>query len=70
MKRVVLMVALALVVALVMAPSGPAWATIHPLANTECSNDDASAVANDQMPGGYRPATGCGGVAYPASLGA
>lgn len=55
MKRVVLMVTLALVVALMMALSGPAWATIHPLANMECSNENASAVAQSQDPPGLTP---------------
>jgi hypothetical protein len=55
MKRVVLMVTLALVVALMMALSGPAWATIHPLANMECSNDNASAITQNQTPPGLTP---------------
>jgi hypothetical protein len=45
-----LMLTVALVTALMMALSGPAFATIHPLANSECANDNASAVANEQMP--------------------
>ena len=57
MKRVVLMVTLALVVALMMALSGPAWATIHPLANMECSNEHASSVANNQLPTGLSPSS-------------
>ena len=55
MKRVVLMVTVALVMALMMALSGPAWATIHPLANSECASDNASSVANDQLPPGLSP---------------
>jgi hypothetical protein len=55
MKRVVLLVTLALVVALMMALSGPAWATIHPLANMECSNDNASAITQNQTPPGLTP---------------
>ena len=55
MRRIVLMVTLASVVALMMALSGPAWATIHPLANSECASDNASAVANDQLPPGLSP---------------
>ena len=55
MKRVVLMVTLASVMALMMALSGPAWATIHPLANSECASDNASDVANDQLPPGLSP---------------
>ena len=57
MKRIVLMVTLALVMALMMALSGPAWATIHPLANMECSNDNASSVANNQLPTGLSPSS-------------
>jgi hypothetical protein len=55
MKRIVLMITLASVVALMMALSGPAWATIHPLANSECASDNASSVANDQLPPGLSP---------------
>ena len=55
MKRIVLMVTVASVAALMLALAGPAWATIHPLANMECSNEHASAVANDQMPPGLSP---------------
>ena len=70
MKRVVLMVTLALVVALMMALSGPAWATIHPLANMECSNENASAVTQSQDPPGLTPGalptdTGGADVAQP-----
>ena len=55
MKRIGFMVTVALVTALMMALSGPAFATIHPLANSECANDNASAVANEQMPPGLTP---------------
>ena len=70
MKRVILMVTLALVVALMMALSGPAWATIHPLANMECSNENASAVTQSQDPPGLTPGalptdTGGADVAQP-----
>jgi hypothetical protein len=57
MKRLVFMVTVALVMALMMGLSGPAWATIHPLANMECSNENASSVANDQLPTGLSPAS-------------
>jgi hypothetical protein len=57
MKRIVSMVTLASVVALMMALSGPAFATIHPLANMECSNEHASSVANDQLPTGLSPSS-------------
>jgi hypothetical protein len=52
MKRIVLMVTLALVVAAMMALAGPALATVHPLANSECANDSASEVATGQAPPG------------------
>jgi len=56
MKRIVLMVTLAVVLALMMAVAGPASATIHPLANMECSNDaNASAVTQSQDPPGLTP---------------
>ena len=57
MKRITLLLTVALVVALMMALSGPAWATIHPLANSECASDNASSVANDQLPPGLSPAS-------------
>ncbi len=52
MRRIVLMVALALVVAAMMALAGPALATVHPLANSECADDSASEVAKGQAPPG------------------
>jgi|SRR5215210_3532394 len=55
MKRIVLMVTVAMVLALMMGLSGPALATIHPLANSECASDKASDVANDQLPPGLSP---------------
>ena len=55
MKRIVFMVTVASVMALMLAMAGPAFATIHPLANSECSNANASAVATDQMPPGLSP---------------
>jgi hypothetical protein len=55
MKRIVLVVTVALVMGLMMALSGPAWATIHPLANMECSNENASAVTQNQTPPGLTP---------------
>jgi hypothetical protein len=58
MKRIILMVTVALVMALMMVLAGPASATIHPLANMECSNENASAVANNQLPTGLSPASG------------
>ena len=52
MKRIVLMVTLALVMAAMMALAGPALATIHPLNNSECANAAASDVAKFQSPPG------------------
>jgi hypothetical protein len=51
-KRIVFMVTVALVMAAMMALAGPALATIHPLANSECANENASEVAKDQNPPG------------------
>ena len=57
MKRLVLMVTVALVMALMMALAGPALATIHPLANSECASDNPNSqgVANNQTPPGLTP---------------
>jgi hypothetical protein len=52
MKRIVLMVTLALVMAAMMAVAGPAFATIHEVAKMECASEDASPVAQDQTPPG------------------
>ena len=52
MKRIILMVTVALVMAVMMALAGPASATIHPLSNAECANENASEVAKDQNPPG------------------
>ncbi len=55
MRRIVLLASVASVIALMLALAGPALATIHPLANSECASDNASAVANDQLPPGLSP---------------
>src|SRR5215207_390285 len=52
MKRIILMVTVALVMAAMVAVAGAAFATIHPLANSECANASASEVAKDQNPPG------------------
>ena len=52
MKRIVFMVTVAAVMALMMVVAGPASATIHPLANSECADASASDVAKDQNPPG------------------
>ncbi len=55
MRRIVLMVTVALVMALMMALAGPAFSAIHPLANSECANDNASEVPQSQDPPGLFP---------------
>ena len=55
MKRIVLMVTVAVVMALMLAVAGPALATIHPLANSECASDNSQGVANEQEPPGLTP---------------
>ena len=52
MRRIILMATVSLVMAAMLALSGPALATIHPLSNAECANDSASDVAKDQNPPG------------------
>jgi hypothetical protein len=57
MKRIILLVTVAMVVVLMMAVAGPAMATIHPLSNAECANDSASDIANEQHPPGLSDPT-------------
>jgi hypothetical protein len=52
MRRIVLLVTVASVAALMLALAGPALATIHPLANSECASDSSQGVANAQEPPG------------------
>jgi hypothetical protein len=52
MKRIILLVTAALVMALMLAVAGSALATVHPLANSECANENASDVATGQNPPG------------------
>ena len=52
MRRTTLLLTVALVVALMMAIAGPALATVHPLANSECSGLDETTVAGSQDPPG------------------
>jgi len=56
MRRIVLMVTVAVVMALMMALTGPAYAAIHPLAHMECANESADAspqeVPEEQDPPG------------------
>jgi len=65
MKRIVLMVTVALVMALMMALAGPALATIHPLANMECANENASAVTQSQDPPGLSGQSNTDNIAQP-----
>jgi len=55
MKRIVLMVTVALVMAAMMAVAGPALATVHPLSNSECSGLGEDTVAGSQDPPGLSP---------------
>jgi hypothetical protein len=55
MKRLILMVTVAVVMALMLGVAGPALATIHPLANSECASDNSQGVANEQEPPGLTP---------------
>src|SRR5918995_4341315 len=52
MKRITFLLPVALVVALMLAVAGPALATVHPLANSECSGLDETTVAGSQDPPG------------------
>src|SRR5215207_2186241 len=52
MKRVLLLVTVAAMMAAMMVVAAPAFATIHPLSNSECSNASASDVATEQDPPG------------------
>ena len=53
MKRIVLMVTVALVMATMMAVAGPALATVHPIAKSECSASAAEGTpADTQNPPG------------------
>ncbi|HSL00929.1 MAG TPA: hypothetical protein VK869_11380 [Rubrobacteraceae bacterium] len=51
-RRIILMVAVALMMALMVALAGAASATIHPLAKMECANENASEVVQTQDPPG------------------
>ena len=52
MKRIILMVTVAVVMALMIALSAPAFGAIHPLAHMECANGSASVVTKTQDPPG------------------
>jgi hypothetical protein len=55
MKRIILLLSVALVMASMLVLAGPALATVHPLANSECANPSASDVATGQDPPGLTP---------------
>jgi hypothetical protein len=70
MKRIVLMVTVAMVMVLMLAVAGPALATVHPLSNSECSGLGEDTVAGSQDPPGLTPGalptdTGGADVAQP-----
>jgi hypothetical protein len=52
MKRLMRLLAVAVMLAVMLAIAGPAFATVHPLANSECAADSASEVAKGQAPPG------------------
>ena len=55
MRRLLLLVTVAAMLAAMMVLAAPAFATIHPLANSECANDNASLIAREQLPPGLSP---------------
>jgi hypothetical protein len=65
MKRITLLLTVALVMAAMMAVAGPASATIHPLANSECASDSSQGVANDQNPPGLSGGSNADNFAQP-----
>jgi hypothetical protein len=65
MKRITLLLTVALVMAAMMAAAGPALATVHPLANSECANAEASDVATGQNPPGLSGGSNADNFAQP-----
>jgi hypothetical protein len=63
MKRILLGMSVAALMLAVTAV--PAFATIHPLANSECANDSASDVATDQSPPGLSGGSNADNFAQP-----
>ncbi len=56
LRRILLVLSVAALMAAMLALMAvPAFATIHPLANSECANENASAVARSQDPPGVTP---------------
>ena len=58
MRRILLLLAVATMLAILMVVAGPAFATIHPLAEMERANNSASAVVQEQDPPGLTPGSG------------
>jgi hypothetical protein len=57
-RKLSVFLAAALLSALMLVVAGPAFATVHPLANSECASDNSQGVANDQDPPGLTPDEG------------
>jgi hypothetical protein len=56
LRRLLLVMSVAaLMAAMVALTAVPAFATVHPLANSECANASASSVATSQEPPGLTP---------------
>jgi hypothetical protein len=52
MKRIILLLTVAAMIAAMMAAAGPAFATIHEVAKMECASENASPVVQSQDPPG------------------
>ena len=66
MRRILLVMSVAaLVVAMLAVTAVPAFATIHPLANSECANANASDVATGQNPPGLTGQSNADNFAQP-----
>ena len=66
MRRILLVMSVAaLMAAMVALMAVPAFATIHPLANSECANDSASDVATGQNPPGLSGGSNADNFAQP-----
>jgi hypothetical protein len=65
LKRIVLLFLVAVMMAAMMVVAAPAFATIHPLSNSECSNASASVVATEQNPPGVSGGSNADNFAKP-----
>ena len=65
MKRVLLLGTVAAMMAAMMMIAAPAFATIHPLSNSECSNASSSDVATEQNPPGLSGGSNADNFAQP-----